>query len=328
VFLELSIIIVNYNGLSFLKKCLKSIYRACSGSGEKHKVCYEVIIVDNGSSDGSIEFIEDEINRIKSDVNAGTLRFIECGENTGFSRASNLGAVSSGGKFLLFLNPDTELTSGGFYNILDFLKNKSGREKVGVIGARTVNPDGSLQYSCRSFPTLARQFYESFFLNRIFKKNRILGSSFMTYWDHKSVKNVDWLSGSFMLIEKSAFENAGRFDENYFMYSEDTDLCLRLRQKDLLNYYYSKYTVIHDDAGIASKNMALRESQIWKSRRYYFRKNYSKLHSVIFSLLYFKYIINRIIVFSILVLFKKSSKYYSSRLMDFTGALKLYFSGI
>jgi GT2 family glycosyltransferase len=148
----------------------------------------------------------------------------------------------------------------------------------------------------------------------------------MTYWDHDQNREVDWLSGSFMLIRKNDFENIGRFDEDYFIYSEDTDLCLRLNRAEYRNYYYSKYTIIHHDAGIAGKNMALRESRLWRSRRYYFLKNYSVAHSKIFSFLYFIYIINRIIMFAFLTVAKKNKTQYRDRLTDYSNALKLYFS--
>lgn len=322
--MDLSIIIVNYNSLRFLKNCLDSINLTFLKTGGKRSISYEIVIVDNGSDDGSMEFLR----KLEACQDNYTLKFIECGQNTGFSRASNRGAGLATGRYLLFLNPDTELTYGlnNFIDVINFYRKKSNREKIGALGVKTINPDGSLQFSCRSFPTLARQFYESFSLHRIFKRCRIFGSYFMTYSDHDKDMEVDWLSGSFMMIEKSIFEAVGRFDEDYFIYSEDTDLCLRLRRKGFKNYYYSGYKIIHNDAGIASKNMPMRESQIGKSRKKYFLKNYSGFHAAVLNFLYFKYLVNRVIAFAILTVFKNKRRGYKTRLKNYSSALRLYLS--
>ena len=320
--MDLSIIIVNYNSLEYIRDCLESISRALSGKEARGRVAYDVIVVDNCSVDGSIYYLKS----LAEGSHDSSLSLIECRVNEGFAKAANLGAESSRGAYLLFLNPDTRLSPEGFLDVLDFFKDTGRKKKTGVLGVKTINTDGSIQYSCRSFPTLARQFYESYFLHRVFRRSRIFGSYFMTFWDHNNDSEVDWLSGSFMLVRKEDFEKIGRFDESYFIYSEDTDLCLQLSRAGYINYYYSGYTIIHHDAGIAGRNMALRESQLWKSRRYYFKKNYSTVHAKFFSFLYFIYIINRISVFSILMLFKKSRAQYRNRLTDYNNALKLYFS--
>ena len=114
-----------------------------------------------------------------------------------------------------------------------------------------------------------------------------------------TAREVDWLSGSFILIEKKIFEEAGGFDRDYFMYSEDTDLCMKLVRNGRRNYYFPFYAVMHADAGIASRDMALREAEVWRSRRLYFKKNHTYIHALLFSLIYFTGIINRIIVFGL-----------------------------
>ena len=164
-------------------------------------------------------------------------------------------------------------------------------------------------------------------MHRIFKGSRIFGSYFMTYWDHGNTMEVDWLSGACFLVKKEIFDASGGFDEDYFMYSEDTDLCLRLKRKGFKNYYFSDYEVKHFDGGIAKKNTALRLAQIWNSRRLYFLKNYSVRHSKTESLLYFLFIINRIIVFALMMPFKAEKLSLKKRLTDHCDALKLYFSG-
>ena len=218
------------------------------------------------------------------------------GKTPGFQKDQTWAPRQRCGDFLLFLNPDTEFVQGGFDKIIAFYKEKSKSEKIGAIGARIINDDGSIQFSCRSFPTLSRQFYESWFLSKIFAKSKVFGSYFMAYSDHEETGKVDWLSGAFLFLKKETFFSAGSFNEKYFMYSEDTDLCFKLAKAGCSNYYFGIYTVKHLDAGIAGRDMGLREAQIWKSRKIYFRENYSKAHGAAVSFLYFVYVINRLVL--------------------------------
>ncbi|MBM3709910.1 MAG: glycosyltransferase family 2 protein [Actinobacteria bacterium] len=318
--LNLSIIIINYNSKLYIKKCIESIFLFFNSKKNDVKFGWEIIIVDNASNDGSVEFIEKKI----SEAELFNIRLIKLSDNSGFSKASNIGAKNCRGEFLLFLNPDTEIIQEGLENILKFYNEKLKTEKIGVIGVKILNPDGSLQYSCRSFPTLARQFYESFFLQRLFKKSRFFGSYFMTYWDHYDNKKVDWLTGAFMLICRETFFQAGCFDEDYFIYSEDTDLCLRLVKNGFINYYCSDYSLRHTDAGIASQNPALREYQIWKSRKLYFKKNYSNFHAFILNVLYLAGVLNRIAVFGIPAMLKSKNPDFKTRFRVYINTLKLW----
>jgi len=292
--LDISIIIVNYNSLDFIKKCISSIGEHIGGSS----TTFEILVVDNDSNDGSVEYLKGQIRKNNN------FNLIINKKNLGFSKASNIGASGAKGEYLLFLNPDTRFLRGNLADLIDFYNRKEKTGRVGIIGAKALNPDGTLQLTARSFPTLARQFYESYFLYRIFKRSRVFGSYFLTWWDHSSEMEVDWLAGSFMFIRKDHFIRMNMFDEDYFMYSEDSDLCLRLRRKGFNNYYYPGFVIEHSDSGIASKEMAVREAGIWKSRRLYFKKNYSTVHGGLMSFLYLAGIINRILLFAVLAVFK------------------------
>ena len=324
--MDLSIIIVSYNSLKFIKNCIESLFfsiGSLEGKENKNKITWELIIVDNGSSDGSIEYLK------KLELESDWISVIEMGENRGFCSASNIGTERARGEFLLFLNPDTKFIQKGLDNLIKFYDEESKGIKVGIIGAKLLNFDNSLQYSCRSFPTLARQFYESYFLHRLFKKSRVFGSYFLSNWDHKSVRKVDWLSGAFMFSKREFFIQAGSFDEDYFMYSEDADLCLRMHMSGYKHYYYPYFAVQHSDSGIASRDKATREVGIWKSRRLYFKKNYSLFHALVLSCLYFFGVINRILLFMILSVFgqkKKGRKKLSKEKLGlYFKTLKLYF---
>ena len=295
--MDISIIIVSYNSLDFIRKCIGSIRENI----EKDSITCEIIVVDNDSNDGSVEYLKEEV------IGNDDFNLIINKSNLGFSKASNIGASRARGQYLLFLNPDARFLKGSLADLIGFYSMKEKNGRVGIVGVKALNPDGTLQLSARSFPTLARQFYESYFLYRIFKKNRIFGSYFMTWWDHGNEMEVDWLSGSFMFIKKDNFIKAGMFDGDYFMYSEDTDICMRLHRKDFSNYYYPGFLIEHSGSGIASKDMAVREAGIWKSRRLYFKKNYSESTASCLSFLYLAGIINRILLFAVLALFKPRS---------------------
>jgi len=310
--IELSIIIVNFNGSGFIESCLESIMKHPGDD-----VNLEVIIADNASNDGSAEYLRDFCSGHKG------FYLMEMGSNTGFGRASNKGAESAKGKFLLFLNPDCKITGGDIGSLLKFYKDS---DNPGIIGAKIIGESGGLHYSCRAFPTLARQFYESYFLYRFFSRSSIFGSYFMSWWDHDGPGEVDWLAGSFMLVDRGLFIDCGGFDADYFMYSEDTDLCLRLYRSGRKNYYYPGYCIVHADSGIASRDMAERESGIWKSRRLYFLKNYSPVHAAFLSFLYFSGIINRIIIFGIAQVFSSNIRKHG-RVSYYIRALKKYYCG-
>jgi len=282
---------------------------------------WEIVVVDNNSTDGSIEYFKN----LQSHFN--NFNVIASDKNRGFAQASNRGAESALGEVLLFLNPDTEFIETGMQKVLDFFNSKNKIEKIGIVGVKILNSDNSLQYNCRSFPTLARQFYESYFLSRVFSGSRIFGSYFLSDWNHEDIRKVDWLSGAFMLVKKEVFGKIGGFSEDYFMYSEDADICLRFSRAGFKNYYFSRYYIKHDDGAVASGNKALRNAQVWKSRRLYFLKNYSLIHALLESYLFFLGVINRLMVFSIIAVFKSKNRVYKERASNELRTLKLYFTG-
>ncbi len=312
--MDISIIIVSYNSLDFIKKCISSIGEHVGDSS----ITFEILVVDNDSDDGSVEYLEDQVR--KND----NINLIINRKNLGFSKASNIGAIGAKGEYLLFLNPDARFLGGNLADLIDFYNKKEKTGRIGIIGVKALNPDGTLQLSARSFPTLARQFYESYFLYRIFKRSRVFGSYFLTWWDYAREMKVDWFSGSFMFIRKDHFSRVNMFDEDYFMYSEDTDLCLRLHRKGFDNYYYPGFIIEHSESGIASKDMAVREAGIWKSRRLYFKKNHSTVHAMLLSFLYLAGIINRILLFVVLAVFKPRSM-SKLRLKAYFKVFGLYF---
>lgn len=327
---SLSFIIVNYNSMEFLKGLTKSLeelnfsYENIRNTNQDktYGSVWEAIFFDNGSTDGSLEFLR------QACFKKANLKLIESKTNTGFCYASNEAAKQAESEYLVFLNPDTVIKTKNLNILLTFVKEKADYDgRMGACGVKTFNNDGTLQFSCRTFPTIARQFFESFFLAGLFKKSKIFGSYFMTWWDHKSFREVDWVSGSFLLVRKELFFRINGFDEDYFMYSEDTDLCLRLKKEGFRNCYFPDFEIVHLDSAIAGRDFKGRETGIWKSRKLYFEKNHSRIHAGIVSFLYFCGILKRAFLFFLFYLFTFKKKHIIKS-GNYFKVIKSYFSGL
>ncbi|MET3038218.1 glycosyltransferase family 2 protein [Chryseobacterium sp. NRRL B-14859] len=222
--MNLSVIIVNYNVTRLLRNCLLSIQKYIKD------VEYEVIVIDNASTDSSWGDLIPEFPSV---------RFIASDINGGFSRANNQAIQAAKGEYLLLLNPDTELE--GFYmdRILDFADTQSD---FGCLGVRMHDADGNfLPESKRSVPDVFNSF-EKLFIN--FKKNNSK-SYYRNDIKENAVAEVEVVTGAFLLIKKEVYEKIGGLDEAYFMYGEDIDLCYTLLQNGYKNYYYGKASLLH-----------------------------------------------------------------------------------
>jgi GT2 family glycosyltransferase len=257
--MELSIVIVNWNVKDLLAQCLTSIY---SSSNYRD---IEVIVIDNASTDGSGEMIKSEFPQVKLIVNK---------RNCGFAASCNQGIRVAHKPFILFLNPDTVILSLAMERTLDFLKTTP---KAGIVGCKILNPDGSLQYSCRSFPSFWNYFFESFFLYKLFPKNHFIGNFYMTNFSYDKIREVDVVLGAFMMCSKKTLDEVGYFDERFFMYSEETDLCYRIREHDFRVYFFPDAEIIHYSRASASQYPTEMFKQDHRSRFLFMRKHYSSL---------------------------------------------------
>lgn len=231
--MKLSIIIVNYNVTQLLRNCLLSIQKYVE------KVEYEVIVIDNASTDSSWGDLIPEFPDVQ---------FISSKNNGGFSKANNQAIGEAKGEYLLLLNPDTELE--GFYmkELLDFADTKP---EFGCLGVRMHDADGSfLPESKRSVPDMFNSF-EKLFTN--LKKNNSK-SYYRNDIEEKEIAEVEVITGAFLLVKKAVYENIGGLDESYFMYGEDIDLCYTLLKKGYKNYYYGKVSILHHKGESTVKN--------------------------------------------------------------------------
>ncbi len=229
----LSVVIVSYNVKFFLEQCLCSLKKAVEASPLTDGQT-EVFIVDNASSDGSLEFL---IPLFPS------FHFIRNNENRGFAKANNQAVSQCSGEYILFLNPDTILAEDSLDLCLSFFKS---HRDAGAIGLHMIDGAGNyLKESKRGFPTPRASFFKVSGLARLFPRSKYFSGYYMGYLNEDSTHSVDVLSGAFMMIKKTVFDITGGFDEQFFMYAEDIDLSFRIREAGYQNYYLSNTTIIH-----------------------------------------------------------------------------------
>ena len=222
----LSIIIVTYNAEAFVSECLASIDRFPPPFG------IEVVIVDNASTDGTLDAIRTQSPG--SSVIAQT-------RNTGFAAATNTGFTASRGEFVLLLNPDTLLHAGALEGLVGFLRENPA---AGAAGPRILNPDGTLQRTGMSAPSLWNLVADTLFLDRAFPRSRIFGRHRRLYDDPDVSAEVEYLQGSCLLLRRTAIGERV-FDESYFLYFEETDLCARLREAGWKIFYFPGASIVH-----------------------------------------------------------------------------------
>ena len=234
---DVSVIIVNWNTRDILRNCLLSIYE------QTNEIDFEVIIVDNASTDGSVEMV-------KRDFPQAAL--IENMENRGFAVANNQGLKIAKGQYILLLNSDTIVLDGAIQKTVAFAEQ---HPEAAVIGCKVLNTDGSLQPTCFMFPSLINMFLSSTYLYKLFPRDRFFGRERMTWWDRNDVREVDVVTGCFMLVRRRAIEQTGLMDEQFFVYGEETDWCYRFKKAGWKILFTPDAAIVHF-GGQSSKQMA------------------------------------------------------------------------
>lgn len=245
--MDLSIIILNYKQKGLLKQCIKGIVAA------NPLLDYEIIVVDNNSNDGSLEMVknlyqeDDSLDQPKlplaTPLNIPLIKTISSPVNGGFAMGNNLGIKQASGRYIMILNPDIAVVPNALEKMVSFMNEHQG---VGMIGPRLINPDGSVQYSCRRFPNFLTPIYRRTIFGRIpFLANSALTNYLMKDFDHTSTVDVDWLFGACLLIRKSVLDKTGYLDERFFMYFEDLDLCRRFWEQGFKVMYFADVEMVH-----------------------------------------------------------------------------------
>jgi N-acetylglucosaminyl-diphospho-decaprenol L-rhamnosyltransferase len=251
--LDLSVVIVNWNTRGLLSDCLQSV-QATAGD-----IVSEVIVVDNGSSDGSQAMLAERFPDV---------RLLQNAENVGFARACNQGVNASSGQYALLLNSDAVLTDTAAQSMVALANQQL---HAGVVGAQLRNPDGTFQASYTPFPTLLQELLILSGIGRI-----VYGRWYPSRGpeEDSGPQRVDYVEGACLLVRREAFDKVGGLDEQYFMYAEEVDLCYEMNRHGWEVWYHPDAKVIHI-AGASSRNrQAAREEDLYRSRLRFFRKHY------------------------------------------------------
>ena len=258
--MDISIIIVSWNTREILRECLKSVYEQAGN------VNFEVIVVDNASKDGSCEMVRQFFPEAKLIVNS---------TNRGYAGAVNKGLRIAISRYVLVLNSDILICDSAIEKTVDYADK---HPRVAVVGCKVLDDNGEVHITCRCFPSLLNLLLDTLGLNRIFRYNKILGGEYMWWWPRDSEREVDVVSGMFMLVRRQAIEEVGLMDEDFFFLFEETDWCYRFSKAGWKMLFWPGAKVIHVHGGGQSRKIAGVKiaMQYQKSMLIFFRKHYGR----------------------------------------------------
>jgi N-acetylglucosaminyl-diphospho-decaprenol L-rhamnosyltransferase len=279
--LDLGIVILNWNTRDLLRRCLQTVF-ASTGA-----FTYQVVVVDNASTDGTPERVATEFPQVKLIVNPS---------NNGYSYGNNVGLRALGyhdsgraepdaPRYALLLNPDTEVPPDALFRMVEFMDSQP---RIGAAGPRLVLPDGSLDKACRrGFPTPMVSLYHFLGLGKLFPNSPRFARYNMTFLDPDQEAEVDAVVGAFMIVRREALESAGLLDEAFFMYGEDIDWAYRIQKSGWKIVYHPQVTVKHVKRA-ASRQSQRAQFEFWRAMLIFYRKHYRAttpllLHSLIMT---------------------------------------------
>jgi GT2 family glycosyltransferase len=256
---RVSVVIVVWNAKKYVQECLESLREHCA------QVCSEVIVVDNASTDGSAELVEQMFPEF---------RLIRNSENLGFAKANNIGIAHSTGDYVCLVNSDVKFLDDPISPMLEYL---SQNRTVGMVGPKMLAPDGKVWRSTMRFPTIWNYFCRALSVDVAFKKSRLFGGLLMSDFDHQSTTQVEVLNGWFLLVRRSAMERVGLLDPQFFMYGEDVDWCYRFRKAHEGVVFFAEAGALHY-GGASSKNAPLRfYLELYRATWQYWTKHHGGL---------------------------------------------------
>ncbi len=270
--MDVSIVIVSYNVANRTNDCIVSV--------KTETTClYEIIVVDNNSQDNSVEVLR---------ANYPDVRLIQNTYNAGFAKANNQAFREARGRYIFMLNPDTVVLDKAIDRLVQFMDEHL---YAGACGPKVLNSDMTLQPNCHHYPSVLMRLIEHSGFNRRFPQNRFFGKEFMTYWNYNEVREIDWITGCAIMLRKRVLDQIGMLDENYFMYTEEVDICYRIKKKGFKIVFCPTAKIIHywgesslkeekDSTGSLNK-------YLYSTRYYFIRKSYGLIHYLLFKLVDF-----------------------------------------
>ena len=261
--MDLSIVIVNYNVRAYLEQCLHSVF--CSLCGYE----FDVYVVDNNSSDGSVSYLKELYPQV---------HYIENDENKGFARANNEAIRCSKGRYVLLLNPDTIVGEQTLSDCVSFLDE---HPEAGGLGTCMLRTDGSFAYeSRRGLPTPFVAFCKMSGLCRMFPHSRVFGRYYMRYLDEREASEIEVVSGAFMMLRRDALNKVGLLDESFFMYGEDIDLSYRLLKGGYKNFYIPS-PILHYKGESTEKSSFRYVYTFYNAMQLFFNKHFRRYKPLI-----------------------------------------------
>jgi len=264
---DVSIIIVSWNAKKYLLNCLNSLLEtSCRYNSE-------IIVVDNASTDGSCDAVLSQFPQVK---------LIKNKENLGFSKANNIGIRRSDSRYVCLINSDVIVLPGNIENLIEYMDK---HPHVGITGPRILNPDHTLQVSCRHFPSIWNNLCQTLCLNHLFPKSRFFSEPFMNYWAHDVIRKVDAIGGMFWMVKRQALDKVGLLDEDFFIYAEDVDWCRRFHNADYDVVFCPAAEAIHY-GGKSSSNAPIKFFiEMQKADIQYWVKHHGKFLVVVYKII-------------------------------------------
>ena len=302
----LSIGVISYNTKELLETCLESILKNFP------QFATEIIVIDNHSSDGSVEMVETRFPRVNLLANSS---------NKGYAKAVNQFLDMSKGQSLLILNADVIILDHAIKRTFEFYQHQ---ENAGFVGCKILNDDGSLQRSCRGFPNLINFLSENFYLYKIFPNIPLFGQVFMTHFNYRTIKKVQVILGAFMMVDKKVIDKIGPMDDRFFMYSEETDWCYRAVKAGFENIFYPDAKIIHLGEQSTRQSSVEMFIELHKSHHKYIDKHYNKLYLLAVKIVLVVGLILRLILSFLAYIFSRSNT-HSDKLKRYGATLLWYF---
>jgi len=302
--MDVSVVIVSWNTCEILRDCLLSVV------AQAGDVSCEVIVVDNASSDDSVAMVRQEFPQV---------RLIENADNRGFAAANNQGMAVATGRYILLLNSDTIVLDQAMAKTVAFAE---ARPDAAVVGCRVLNADRTLQPTCFMYPSLFNMLLSSTYLYKVRPRSRLLGRERMTWWRRDDVREVDVVTGCFMLVRRQAIEQVGILDEQFFMYAEETDWCYRFKKAGWKVLFTPEAEIVHL-GGQSSKRVHVDMSvQLRLSILRFIRKHHGPLYHWLACQLILLFFVVRIPAWFVIYAGSPQRRPYAG------GNLKAYWAGI
>jgi GT2 family glycosyltransferase len=308
--MDVSVIIVSWNTRDILRDCLSSVFSQTKG------IKFEVIVVDNASTDGSVAIVRSEFPQVK---------LIQNDVNKGFAAANNQGIAIAEGRYVLLLNSDTEVLDNAIGKTVSFA---DAHIEAGAVSCRVLNPDRTLQMTCFMFPSVLNMLLSATYLYKLFARSIFFGREQMSWWNRDDEREVDVVTGCFMLVRREAIEKAGLMDERFFMYCEETDWCYRFKKAGWKILFTPIAEIIHFGGQSSKQAAPAMTLQLRGSVLQFMRKHYCRLEYNIACILVWLFFAVRVPGWFVKYIFTRTQKdYCRTRLLTYLVGMKRLIRG-